>query len=62
MFVWRECDHDHIIGYDDVNQLFWYPEGIACIVLTDKVCQPFVTWINVLISLCQTRLGIYLDT
>ena len=57
----RERDHDCIIGYDDVNQ-FWYPEGIAHIVLTDKVCQPFVTWINVLISLCQTHLGIYLDT
>ena len=39
-----------------MNQLFWYPEGIARIVLTDKVCQPFMTWINVLISLCQTRL------
>ena len=33
----RERDHDHIIGYDDVNQLFWYPEGIARIVLTNKV-------------------------
>ncbi|EMD36733.1 glycosyltransferase family 48 protein [Gelatoporia subvermispora B] len=35
-FVRREKDHDTIIGYDDVNQLFWYPEGIARIVLTDK--------------------------
>ncbi|KAH9995701.1 hypothetical protein BJV77DRAFT_1157655 [Russula vinacea] len=35
-FVQRERDHDHIIGYDDVNQLFWYPEGIARIVLTNK--------------------------
>lgn len=35
-FVRRERDHDRIIGYDDVNQLFWYPEGIARIVLTDK--------------------------
>ncbi|KDQ56816.1 glycosyltransferase family 48 protein [Jaapia argillacea MUCL 33604] len=35
-FVRRERDHDKIIGYDDVNQLFWYPEGIARIVLTDK--------------------------
>ena len=33
----RERDHDRIIGYDDVNQLFWYPEGITRIVLTDKV-------------------------
>src|ERR1700722_7563139 len=36
-FVRRERDHEDIIGYDDVNQLFWYPEGIARIVLTDKV-------------------------
>lgn len=36
-FVRREKDHADIIGYDDVNQLFWYPEGIARIVLTDKV-------------------------
>lgn len=35
-FVRRERDHADIIGYDDVNQLFWYPEGIARIILTDK--------------------------
>ncbi|CAL1710234.1 unnamed protein product [Somion occarium] len=35
-FVRREKDHESIIGYDDVNQLFWYPEGIARITLTDK--------------------------
>ncbi|TFK89235.1 glycosyltransferase family 48 protein, partial [Polyporus arcularius HHB13444] len=35
-FVRKEKDHEEIIGYDDVNQLFWYPEGIARIVLTDK--------------------------
>ncbi|TFK75742.1 1,3-beta-glucan synthase [Pluteus cervinus] len=35
-FVRRERDHEDIIGYDDVNQLFWYPEGIARIVLLDK--------------------------
>jgi 1,3-beta-glucan synthase len=29
----RERDHDKIIGYDDINQLFWYPEGLAQIVL-----------------------------
>lgn len=33
-FIKRERDHDRIIGYDDVNQLFWYPEGINRIVLT----------------------------
>jgi 1,3-beta-glucan synthase len=36
-FVRREKDHESIIGYDDVNQLFWHPEGIANIVLGDKV-------------------------
>jgi len=36
-FVRREKDHAQVIGYDDVNQLFWYPEGIARIVLQDKV-------------------------
>ena len=36
-FVRRERDHHEIIGYDDVNQLFWYPEGIARIVLYNKV-------------------------
>ncbi|KAJ7701840.1 1,3-beta-glucan synthase [Mycena rosella] len=35
-FVRRERDHEDIIGYDDVNQLFWYPEGIARIILTNK--------------------------
>ncbi|KAG0656639.1 1,3-beta-glucan synthase component fks3 [Monosporozyma unispora] len=30
----RNRDHKNIIGYDDVNQLFWYPEGIERIVLT----------------------------
>ncbi|KAF7292772.1 Glycosyltransferase family 48 protein [Mycena indigotica] len=34
-YVRRERDHEDIIGYDDVNQLFWYPEGIARIVLND---------------------------
>lgn len=32
-FVRRERDHKDIIGYDDVNQLFWYPEGIERIKL-----------------------------
>ncbi|KAG8744009.1 1,3-beta-D-glucan synthase [Ceratobasidium sp. 414] len=35
-FVRREKDHEDIIGYDDVNQLFWYPEGIASITMRDK--------------------------
>ncbi|ROV90753.1 hypothetical protein VMCG_09418 [Cytospora schulzeri] len=36
VYVRRERDHNQIIGYDDCNQLFWYPEGIERIVLTDK--------------------------
>ncbi|KAL0936686.1 1,3-beta-glucan synthase component [Colletotrichum truncatum] len=36
VYVRRERDHDQIIGYDDCNQLFWYPEGIEKIVLGDK--------------------------
>ncbi|EGX51222.1 1,3-beta-D-glucan synthase, variant 2 [Orbilia oligospora] len=35
-YVRRERDHNNIIGYDDMNQLFWYPEGIERIVLEDK--------------------------
>ncbi|KAH8701853.1 1,3-beta-glucan synthase catalytic subunit FksP [Talaromyces proteolyticus] len=35
-YVRRERDHSQIIGYDDVNQLFWYPEGIERIILEDK--------------------------
>lgn len=34
-YVKRERDHNKVIGYDDVNQLFWYPEGIAKIVFED---------------------------
>ena len=33
-FIKKERDHDRIIGYDDINQLFWYPEGLDRIVLT----------------------------
>ncbi|KII88524.1 glycosyltransferase family 48 protein [Plicaturopsis crispa FD-325 SS-3] len=35
-FVKKEKDHHEIIGYDDINQLFWYPEGLARIVLSDN--------------------------
>ena len=35
-YVRRERDHAQIIGYDDMNQLFWYPEGIERIVFEDK--------------------------
>jgi 1,3-beta-glucan synthase len=36
-FVRRERDHERIIGYDDINQLFWYPEGLARIVMKNGV-------------------------
>ncbi|KAF4974081.1 hypothetical protein FZEAL_8982 [Fusarium zealandicum] len=36
VYVRRERDHKHVIGYDDCNQLFWYPEGIDRLVLQDK--------------------------
>ena len=39
-FVRREKDHAGIIGYDDLNQAFWYPEGIARIVLNDNASSP----------------------
>lgn len=35
-YVRRELDHKDIIGYDDMNQLFWYPQGIQRIIMTDK--------------------------
>ncbi|CAI6688230.1 BAF_HP2_G0046410.mRNA.1.CDS.1 [Saccharomyces cerevisiae] len=31
----REKDHKNIIGYDDINQLFWYPEGFERIILNN---------------------------
>ncbi|KPM42807.1 1,3-beta-glucan synthase component FKS1 [Neonectria ditissima] len=36
IYVRRERDHDKTIGYDDCNQLFWYPEGLQRIVLLDS--------------------------
>jgi 1,3-beta-glucan synthase len=36
VYVRRERDHHQIIGYDDCNQLFWYPEGIERIIFEDK--------------------------
>ncbi|EME40368.1 glycosyltransferase family 48 protein [Dothistroma septosporum NZE10] len=35
-YVRRERDHQKVIGYDDMNQLFWYPEGIERIAFEDK--------------------------
>jgi 1,3-beta-glucan synthase len=35
-YVRRERDHSSIIGYDDINQLFWYPEGLERIIFEDK--------------------------
>ena len=35
-YVRRERDHNKIIGYDDCNQLFWYPEGIELIIMGEE--------------------------
>ncbi|GAB7361321.1 hypothetical protein MBLNU230_g1377t1 [Neophaeotheca triangularis] len=35
-YVRKEREHNEIIGYDDCNQLFWYPEGIERIAFEDK--------------------------
>ncbi|KXS98790.1 hypothetical protein AC579_8933 [Pseudocercospora musae] len=35
-YVRKELDHQKIIGYDDMNQLFWYPEGIERLPFEDK--------------------------
>lgn len=50
-FVRREKDHDQIIGYDDINQLFWYPEGLARIVLRDNVSSSFESSLTIFFSL-----------
>ncbi|ODV94603.1 hypothetical protein PACTADRAFT_50477 [Pachysolen tannophilus NRRL Y-2460] len=34
-YVKRERDHNKVVGYDDINQLFWYPEGISRIIFED---------------------------
>lgn len=33
-YVARERDHDQIIGYDDMNQLFWYKQGLDTLSLS----------------------------
>lgn len=35
-YVKLDRDHDKVIGYDDMNQLFWYGNGLRRIVLKDK--------------------------
>ncbi|KAF8935959.1 1,3-beta-D-glucan synthase [Dissophora ornata] len=35
-YVKRERDHNAVIGYDDINQAFWSPEGIERIRLGDR--------------------------
>jgi 1,3-beta-glucan synthase len=51
----RQRDHDLIIGYDDIDRLFWYSEDIAHILLTDKVRLTFGP--NGADLFCQTRIG-----
>lgn len=35
-FVHKEKDHNKIVGYDDMNQLFWYREGLLRLALANK--------------------------
>lgn len=35
-WVKNHKDHNEIIGYDDINQFFWFPENLAKIKLFDK--------------------------
>ncbi|ORX87727.1 glucan synthase [Basidiobolus meristosporus CBS 931.73] len=35
-YVQKEKDHHEVIGYDDVNELFWSPAGIERIVMKDN--------------------------
>ena len=51
-FVRKEKDHADIIGYDDVNQLFWYPEGLAKIVLREGVSLPSVMVSKYMLMAC----------
>jgi 1,3-beta-glucan synthase len=55
-FVRKEKDHDEIIGYDDINQLFWYPEGLARIVLSDNVRATLTSYFVLLNLSPKTRL------
>jgi len=50
-FVRWEHDHKEIIGYDDLNQLFWYWDGFARIVLNDKVS------LQSILKNCQTPIS-----
>lgn len=35
-FHLREKDHSEVIGYDDMNQLFWYKDGLSRIILENN--------------------------
>ncbi|ORX87725.1 glucan synthase [Basidiobolus meristosporus CBS 931.73] len=38
-YVRKEKDHHEIIGYDDVNELFWSPKGLERIILQDRATK-----------------------
>lgn len=70
-FLRRERDHDQIIGYDDINQLFWYPEGITRITLSDKVSpsmspfriiQELIQWSRLVWSIFRPLNGSWYST
>lgn len=41
-YIQREKDHDQIIGYDDMNQLFWYYKGIQSLKISTKSKDKFI--------------------
>lgn len=41
-YIRREKDHCHVIGYDDMNQLFWYYKGIKSLKISKKGKEKFV--------------------
>lgn len=43
LFVKSEKDHDKIIGYDDMNQLFWYYDGIKSLEVSNPEKSSFIS-------------------
>lgn len=41
-YIKKEKDHDKIIGYDDLNQLFWYYQGIKSLTVLESDKKKFV--------------------
>ncbi|KAG0688654.1 hypothetical protein C6P40_000692, partial [Pichia californica] len=41
-YIRREKDHHKIIGYDDMNQLFWYYKGIKSLTMIESRKEKFI--------------------